>query len=79
MFGRRFTPPEAVKPLGNVPQLGKDAQKRIPNARLVEFENVGHVPHLEAPNRFHAAVLAFLSNQLERAALSADPDCSHFH
>lgn len=63
VFGRRFAPPEAVKNLGNYPQLGKDAQKRIPGAQLVEFDNVGHVPHLEAPDRFHAAVLAFLADK----------------
>lgn len=63
VFGRRFAPPEAVKNLGNYPQLGKDAQKRIPGAQLVEFDNVGHVPHLEAPERFHAAVLAFLADK----------------
>jgi len=63
VFGRRFAPPEAVKNLGNYPQLGKDAQKRIPGARLVEFDNVGHVPHLEAPERFHAAVLDFLADK----------------
>jgi pimeloyl-ACP methyl ester carboxylesterase len=60
VFGRRFAPPEAVKSLGNFPQLGKDAQQRIPGAKLVTFDNVGHVPHLEAPERFHAAVLDFL-------------------
>ncbi len=63
VFGRRFAPPEAVKALGNFPQLGKDAQRRIPGAKLVEFENVGHVPHLEAPERFHAAVLDFLADK----------------
>lgn len=63
VFGRRFAPPEVVKPLGNFPQLGKAAQKRIPGARLVEFDNVGHVPHLEAPERFHAAVLDFLADK----------------
>ncbi len=63
VFGRRFAPPDAVKNLGNFPQLGKDAQKRIPGARLVEFDNVGHVPHLEAPERFHAAVLEFLADK----------------
>lgn len=63
VFGRRFAPPEAVKNLGNYPQLGKDAQKRIPGAKLVEFDNVGHVPHLEAPERFHAAVLDFLADK----------------
>lgn len=63
VFGRRFAPPEAVKNLGNYPQLGKDALKRIPGAQLVEFDNVGHVPHLEAPDRFHAAVLSFLADK----------------
>ena len=63
VFGRRFAPPEAVKNLGYFPQLGKDAQKRIPGAKLVEFENLGHVPHLEAPDRFHTAVLGFLADK----------------
>ena len=63
VFGRRFAPPEVVKPLGNFPQLGKAAQARIPGAKLVEFEGVGHVPHIEAPERFHAAVLEFLSDK----------------
>ncbi|OGP03951.1 MAG: alpha/beta hydrolase [Curvibacter sp. GWA2_64_110] len=63
VFGRRFAPPEAVKNLGYFPQLGKDSQKRIPGAKLVEFDNVGHVPHLEAPDRFHAALLQFLQDK----------------
>jgi pimeloyl-ACP methyl ester carboxylesterase len=63
VFGRRFAPPEVVKPLGNFPKLGRDAQQRIPGAKLVEFEGVGHVPHLEAPERFHAAVLEFLADR----------------
>lgn len=61
VFGRRFAPPEVVKPLGNFPLLGKAAQQRIPGAKLAEFEGVGHVPHLEVPERFHAAVTAFLA------------------
>ena len=60
VFGRRFAPPEVVKPLGNFPQLGKDAQKAIPGSKLVEFEGVGHVPHLEVPDQFQAALLQFL-------------------
>jgi pimeloyl-ACP methyl ester carboxylesterase len=63
VFGRRFAPPEVVKPLGNFPLLGKAAQQRIPGAKLVEFEGVGHVPHLEVPERFHAAVLEFLADK----------------
>jgi len=60
VFGRRFAPPEVVKPLGNYPQLGRAAQKMIPGAKLVEFQGVGHVPHLEMPGRFHAVVLDFI-------------------
>lgn len=60
VFGRRFAPPEVVKPMGNFPQLGRAAQKMIPGAKLVEFDGVGHVPHLELPGRFHAVVLDFL-------------------
>jgi len=60
VFGRRFAPPEAVKTMGNFPQLGKAAQKMIPGAQLIEFAGVGHVPHLEMLPRFVAVVLDFL-------------------
>jgi pimeloyl-ACP methyl ester carboxylesterase len=63
VFGRRYAPPEVVKPLGNFPMLGKAAQQRIPGAKLVEFDGVGHAPHLEIPERFHAAVLEFLNDK----------------
>ena len=61
VFGRRFAPPEAVKALGNFPELGKKAQTVIPNARLVPIENVGHVPHIEVPDQFVKIVLEFLN------------------
>ena len=61
VFGRRFAPPEAVKTLGNFPELGKKAQAVIPNAKLVPIENVGHVPHVEVPDLFVATVVQFLN------------------
>lgn len=60
VFGRRFAPPEVVKPMGNYPALGRAAQQRIPGAVLKEFNGVGHVPHLEDPQRFHAVVVDFI-------------------
>jgi pimeloyl-ACP methyl ester carboxylesterase len=63
VFGRRFAPPEAVKSLGNFPELGKKAQAAIPNATLVPIDNVGHVPHIEAPDLFMKTVVQFLSQK----------------
>jgi pimeloyl-ACP methyl ester carboxylesterase len=34
--------------------------KAIPNASLVELPGVGHIPHFEAPEKFHPALLGFL-------------------
>ena len=62
VFGRRFAPPEVVKNLGNFPMLGKAAAKAIPNARLIEIDEAGHVPHLEVPDQFLTAVKAFLES-----------------
>ncbi len=61
VFGRRFAPPEAVKSLGNFPELGKKAQAAIPNAKLVPIDNVGHVPHVEVPDLFVTTVVQFLN------------------
>jgi pimeloyl-ACP methyl ester carboxylesterase len=61
VFGRRFAPPDAVKSLGNFPELGKKAQAAIPNAKLLPIENVGHVPHVEVPDLFVTTVVQFLS------------------
>ncbi len=61
VFGRRFAPPEAVRALGNFPELGKKAAQTIPRASLVEIEQVGHVPHVEVPETFNRAVIDFLA------------------
>jgi len=46
--------------LGNYPQLGKATAKALSKARLVEAPNCGHIPHIEAPDIFHRALLTFL-------------------
>jgi pimeloyl-ACP methyl ester carboxylesterase len=60
-IGRQYAPPEARQRMGDWTRLGKDAARAIPGARLVEFEDVGHIPHIEVPERFERAVLEFLA------------------
>lgn len=59
-LGRGALPPEVLATLGRFPELGRRSQGAIPGAKLVELEGVGHIPHLESPERFHAALLGFL-------------------
>ncbi len=53
--------PEAVKGmLGNYPLLGRETAKKIPHSVLVELDNVGHLPHIEAYDRYIKALIDFL-------------------
>jgi pimeloyl-ACP methyl ester carboxylesterase len=60
-LGRGFVSEAVLQTLGQYPQLGRAAARDIPRSRLVELRNVGHIPHLEAPEQFHSALLDFLS------------------
>lgn len=64
--GAYLTPPEVAAQLGNYPQLGRDAAAAIPNATLVEFPELGHSPQVEAPERFHEALLSELEKLSQR-------------
>jgi pimeloyl-ACP methyl ester carboxylesterase len=59
-LGRGALSPEVLATLGRYPELGRRAKAAIPGAKLVELDGVGHVPHLETPERFHSELLAFL-------------------
>jgi pimeloyl-ACP methyl ester carboxylesterase len=61
--GANRASPEVAQRLGNYPELGRQAARTIPNARLVEFPELGHSPQVEAPDRFHEALLAGLALQ----------------
>jgi pimeloyl-ACP methyl ester carboxylesterase len=59
--GKNRADATAQKTLGNYPALGRAAARAIPGARLVLLDGVGHIPHFEAPERFHTDLLRFLS------------------
>jgi len=42
------------------PKLARHIADTIPGAELVIFSDLGHVPHLEAPEQFYLALLKFL-------------------
>jgi pimeloyl-ACP methyl ester carboxylesterase len=48
--------------MGDYPELGKATAAKIPNCQLVAFAGVGHVPHVEAFEKFIGTVLDFLSS-----------------
>lgn len=59
------TPEEVKNKLGNYPELGKSTAKKITNSQLVELENVGHLPHIEAYPKFIAPLLQFLKAEVK--------------
>ena len=59
-IGRDLVDAETAKTLGQYPLLGRAAARDIPGSRLVELPSVGHIPHLEATERFHESLLSFL-------------------
>jgi pimeloyl-ACP methyl ester carboxylesterase len=56
-IGKDLAPPDIRATLGNYSVLGKKAAAEIPHAHLVEFADLGHAPQIEAPGRFHKALL----------------------
>lgn len=44
--------------MGQYPELGKRTAKQIPNATLIELDDIGHLPHIEDFDRFIEALLS---------------------
>lgn len=55
-IGRGLVDEKLAQQMGDYPELGKKAAERIPDSRLIEFDNVGHLPHIEAPDRYLEAL-----------------------
>lgn len=60
-LGKAKAPKEVQDRLGNYPILGRETAKKIASAKLVELDNVGHLPHIEAYDKFIVPVKEFLS------------------
>jgi pimeloyl-ACP methyl ester carboxylesterase len=59
-LGKDTAPNEVQYKMGLYNQLGKKTQQAIPNAKLVELDNVGHLPHIEAFDKFIKPLVQFL-------------------
>ncbi|MDX6805610.1 alpha/beta hydrolase [Terrihabitans rhizophilus] len=59
--GANRAPAELQKQLGDYPALGRKAAEAIPGATLVDFPELGHSPQVEAPEKFHEALLRELA------------------
>ena len=59
-LGKPLVSEEVRKTMGLYNELGKKTQQTIPNAKLVEIEDVGHLPHIEKFERFIKPLLQFL-------------------
>jgi pimeloyl-ACP methyl ester carboxylesterase len=59
-LGKDSVPKEVAKTLGNYPELGRKTAAAIPACKLVELDGVGHLPHVEAYDRFLPPLLEFL-------------------
>jgi pimeloyl-ACP methyl ester carboxylesterase len=59
-IGKNLVTEDVRKTMGNYPLLGREAAAAIKGAQLVELDNVGHLPHIEAFNRFIKPLIDFL-------------------
>ncbi len=60
IVGKNLLNEEAKQIYGNYPALGKKVNELIKNSKLVELDNVGHIPHVQALTEFQNAVQNFL-------------------
>ncbi|KAF1845340.1 alpha/beta hydrolase fold domain-containing protein [Cucurbitaria berberidis CBS 394.84] len=59
-IGKAWSPPAVQAKLGKYDVLGKEAAKRIPDAELAEFDDLGHSPQVQNSERYHQALFEWL-------------------
>jgi len=45
---------------GQYPELGKRTVRQLKQGKLIELDGVGHIPHIQAPDRFFSALATFI-------------------
>ena len=59
-LGKAKAPKEVQDDLGNYPKLGRLTAAKIKNSTLAEIDGIGHLPHIEAYERFIEPLKDFL-------------------
>lgn len=59
-IGKDRAPKELQPKMGQYQELGKKTQLEIKGSKLVELENVGHLPHIEVYPKFFEALYNFI-------------------
>ncbi|KUJ52764.1 alpha/beta hydrolase [Chryseobacterium sp. JAH] len=59
-IGKDRAPKEIQPTMGQYQELGKKTQRQIAGSKLVELENVGHLPHIEVYDKFWNALYDFI-------------------
>lgn len=63
-LGRANAPEQIARNLGRYDRLGVRTCNRIARCRLIEFDNIGHMPQVEDYRRYISALSAFLNYEL---------------
>ena len=59
-LGKPLVSDEIRKTMGLYDKLGKQTHENIPDSKLVELDNIGHLPHIESFDRFIEPLSGFL-------------------
>ncbi|WP_223558697.1 alpha/beta fold hydrolase [Chryseobacterium lathyri] len=59
-IGKDRAPKDLQPKMGQYQELGKKTQQEISGSKLIELENVGHLPHIEVYPKFISALYEFI-------------------
>lgn len=59
--GKPYAPPELAARMGRNAENAEALAARMPNGRAIVLDGIGHLVHMEATDRFDAAMLRFLA------------------